>query len=790
MSATMASAGVSPKIPAATSTTPLSANLPMPPTSFLRPLDATETFWNSFHDVGRVMILSVISLLSSHPISLSQLKEAASLLANRHEVLSSRISTDDSTSPPQDDYLGRCRWAPMAAPVIDCQEARLSSPSTPSPSSSQWLEAMAQEQRFGFDVWNGPLWRMRLIPSQPCYHCDAGTGVIVDSCQETNTRKSEQGIGGGGACRFRTYILGCFHHCIMDGVSRQRFWNELCCSLSVIYVRDSRLIRPVVQADSSPLLPRTRFPDSVQTCMPPNLRMRILSQLFPTFHPTSYMVNAQRRIMGPIRNPFSYFFPRKYCDQTVTAHTSIIPIWVPVNVTDKLLKAAKRSSVTLNGVITAVAALAMARLIWQRKRLTAKLNDSKSENFEATFPIQLPPDQLNGDSPFVALNPRDSDLFPLPLHTPAHITRNAYRPWDAALAAPSREPSAVNCVVASRARSRPASSAGWSMPLHMYMMHAVSCRRWLPCYTEESDKAAMESFWTYLENYLKHCLEDTSTTASEHSRAEQLSETSAPPQTGNSSVEGRSESPSTELSSQADTLDASSAPLTPIISPRKLCRSPSPPHPRLTADIVESVAAQGGPKLVGREGCPPGLGSYAILMPKGVWVTNKCEVDRDFWAFARRNSRHVHRCVDRSSPTKASLKWQIMSGFIKAASKNKSVLRRLCSPVPRPSSFMISNGGRWDVRPMERMMRAVTDLSTARPQDATAVVDNHMEIQIESSWSCVAQHEAGVNMFCHNIVTLNGRMCWSLQYHTNLTNKRLATEYGKQVLYVINQLVK
>ena len=51
-------------------------------------------------------------------------------------------------------------------------------------------------------------------------------------------------------------------------------------------------------------------------------------------------------------------------------------------------------------------------------------------------------------------------------------------------------------------------------------------------------------------------------------------------------------------------------------------------------------------------------------------------------------------------------------------------------------------------------------------------------------------YQAGVNMFCHNVVTLGGRMCWSLQYHTNLTNKILATEYGKQILLIIHELVQ
>ena len=37
------------------------------------------------------------------------------------------------------------------------------------------------------------------------------------------------------------------------------------------------------------------------------------------------------------------------------------------------------------------------------------------------------------------------------------------------------------------------------------------------------------------------------------------------------------------------------------------------------------------------------------------------------------------------------------------------------------------------------------------------------EMEIESSWSCVSQHGVGNSLFSHNLVTISGRLNWSLQ---------------------------
>ena len=275
--------------------------------NILRSLDPTEIFWNSFHDVGNVMILSVISIVSSHPVSIAQLREAATLLAQRHQVLSTCIIR--RPSDPRNSALKCCGngvddwyWATMDEPCVDCRVSRVGSTSEPagsSPSSLYWLEAMAKEQKHGFDLTNGPLWRLRMIPGAVCFN----TG-------DCSTVHNEGAAASLKNAKYRTYVMGCFHHSIMDGVSRQRFWNELCCSLCVICKRDtiiptSHSTEPPATSSTSVQLPQTRLPEAVQTFMPHNILMRVLHALFPLNYPASFMVNGQRKLMAPLRNPFS-----------------------------------------------------------------------------------------------------------------------------------------------------------------------------------------------------------------------------------------------------------------------------------------------------------------------------------------------------------------------------------------------------------------------------------------------------------------------------------------------------
>ena len=61
------------------------------------------------------------------------------------------------------------------------------------------------------------------------------------------------------------------------------------------------------------------------------------------------------------------------------------------------------------------------------------------------------------------------------------------------------------------------------------------------------------------------------------------------------------------------------------------------------------------------------------------------------------------------------------------------------------------------------------------------------DLSVDSSWSIVCQHRTGLNYFAHNCVTVNGRMNWSLQYHTNLTSREIAALYAANILEVLQE---
>ncbi|XP_026193959.1 uncharacterized protein LOC34624006 [Cyclospora cayetanensis] len=61
------------------------------------------------------------------------------------------------------------------------------------------------------------------------------------------------------------------------------------------------------------------------------------------------------------------------------------------------------------------------------------------------------------------------------------------------------------------------------------------------------------------------------------------------------------------------------------------------------------------------------------------------------------------------------------------------------------------------------------------------------DISIDSSWSIVSQHDTGLNYFAHNCVTIDGKLNWSLQYHSNLTSREIAALYAAYILEVLQE---
>ena len=277
-----------------------------------------------------------------------------------------------------------------------------------------------------------------------------------------------------------------------------------------------------------------------------------------------------------------YIFPRRYSDASVTAHTSIIPIWIPGDVTQNLQKLAKEAKVTLNGVITAVAALAMARLIWQKKQVLCKLKN-ESHNCKAdtpTFPIEQPADHyclsarnfggpetftpndlVVENSPFVAINPRDKDSFPLPVHTPAHIAGKKYKPWSAAVGGYVREADEAEDNVARQRRT----AKPWRVPLHLNSMQAISCRRWLKTYDEAVARRDTDQYIDFLRAFLLDAVKN-----GENGLPKPIRQTDSPrlPEAGRYDSDTTAES-AVSISNDASDGSLLSDPRTPVPAPPK-----------------------------------------------------------------------------------------------------------------------------------------------------------------------------------------------------------------------------
>ncbi|KFG46570.1 hypothetical protein TGDOM2_248440 [Toxoplasma gondii GAB2-2007-GAL-DOM2] len=63
-------------------------------------------------------------------------------------------------------------------------------------------------------------------------------------------------------------------------------------------------------------------------------------------------------------------------------------------------------------------------------------------------------------------------------------------------------------------------------------------------------------------------------------------------------------------------------------------------------------------------------------------------------------------------------------------------------------------------------------------------------LKIESSWSVVAQHNVGLNYFAHNIVTVDGCLNWTLQYHTNMVSHELAMCYANRIVEILEKVCR
>ncbi|CEM10086.1 unnamed protein product [Vitrella brassicaformis CCMP3155] len=581
---------------------------------------------------------------------------------------------------------------------------------------SDWEELLRYEQNYPLPTTTGPLWRMRVLQATPTTQKIRRGSVLYPS--------------------YRTWIVGIFHHLIMDGLARQNFWKDF---LNTIYTlaqrRNPHRTSPpplhmfasastIASLESLPELPSMAdntfmggpvsesLPPPVSSVMPGTLLDALTKPIYAVSDEVAFQIGKGltmffRKLMVKKRNPFSVMYPAEhYRDRQQAAHTSIVPLLFDPSTTKKFIQTCKQHNIPLNSVLTATAASAAAQLIGKEDQKTS-----------------LYTTQAISTRRWMQKAIKDK---PPPLRTESKTSTN-----------PTPPPSPL-----------PPSHSPPSPPL-------------LPIDKQDSHP-----------DVLSHL------------------------------------SPS-------------------LLSPSS-CRGGLGAPPRIPA-LAPAVADVKSDKPAPKADGLPRLGCFTCLMGLGLEVPAHSTRADHFWQFASTVNTSIHSKVDRPTPTNACSDWDVVTKFLKNNMESERLdnMLELLAPKPRPSVFLISNTGNWDTTDLRkgngasaRGPRKPTMLAglSRYPRTPTIVhtsidsprsilhehVDNmdsgsdsdsevrgggDFEMEIESSWSCVSQHGVGNNLFSHNLVTISGRLNWSLQYASNFVSRSLAQKYAKTIHDTIMKLI-
>ncbi|KAJ1612008.1 peptide synthase-like condensation domain [Cryptosporidium canis] len=714
----------------------------------IRALDVVETFWETFNELGNVIILNPIIVKSSFPIRLEVVKEAAKKMVQRHQSLRVRIVSKMTKSEGRETLKRYFVDLSDSAEVI-VREELLSSPESQSKElegEPVWENMLIKEQNEFFENENSPLWRIRMMK-----------------------------LGKTGDL-YRTCFIGSFHHAIMDGLSRQYFWTELLglCVLSNEF--------PEIDIPKNRV---TTLPKSVCKYFPSSLKVKLLKPFYSWRATATQGVCLYRKLVAPFENPCNLEISRDlYADFKKSPRTSILPIKISNELLKKLMSKCKERKIQLNGAIEAVSALGLMGLIYELR-----------EN------------RIDRDS---------GDISEL-----KDCERSSESGLDAELATTSLNLSCMNNCAPFSIGGGDCFNQGCdrNAVIPIRTMVAINCRRWVtkdnPSVCPETIKVVETDLMNALEVMQSNLSSETTTTTGLTDKSDEFAAKNDSPGSSNlnsgdenaSSMENtefceishasrtKSRGHSKEFFSSLNKINMSIAKLN------------SPSGDRLGSSwLKKAVSRVISPKnRKDKQIKTVGLGSYAVLMGLDMKVERDCMFDTEkMWELANNTNKKIHSIVDSKDPSAVTFEWHVISGklfylwsasftecaiithlgFIHdlansptRADKNR-LLMQLGDPAIRPSSFLVSNGGLWDSSALQELVKRVN----------SGTAEQGVTMEVESSYSCVAQHNAGLNMFAHNIVTVNGELYWSLQYHTNITNKEVAQMYSNHIQKYINLL--
>ncbi|TRY53434.1 Condensation domain containing protein [Cryptosporidium tyzzeri] len=695
----------------------------------IRALDVVETFWETFNELGNVIILNPIIVKSSFPIRVDMVRDATQKMIQRHQSLRVRIISKMTNSEGRKAikryFIDLCDSAEVVIreEFLSMQENQ----NLEFENEPVWESMLVKEQNEFFDNENSPLWRIRMMRLGKC----------------GNT--------------YRTCFIGSFHHAIMDGLSRQYFWTELLglCALSNEF--------PDI---AIPKNRPTALPKSVCKYFPSSLKVRLLKPFYSWRATAAHGVCLYRKLVAPFENPCSLEISRDlYADFKKSPRTSILPIKISKELLKKLMSKCKERKIQLNGAIEAVSALGLMGLIYELRENRMNRNsgdiselkdDDKSpenqRNRELSTTLNL--NCMNNCAPF---NIRGSDCF--------------------------------------------IQGAEGSTIIPIRTMVAINCRRWVtkdnPSVRPETSKDVEADLINVLEVMQNNNNSGTTTTTTLTDKNDELA-------IKNDSTECSNLNSGDENISSLENTEFSEAYANRSRSNKSHSREFFNNLNKINISLTKLNSQSGekiGPswlkKAVSKVMSPKnkkskqiktvGLGSYAVLMGLDMKVEKDCMSDIDkMWELANNTNKKIHSIVDSKDPSAVTFEWHVISGFIHdlanspTRSDKNRLLMQLGDPTIRPSSFLVSNGGLWDSSPLQELIKRINSITT----------EQEVIVEVESSYSCVAQHNAGLNMFAHNIVTVNGELCWSLQYHSNITSKEVAQAYSNHIQKYINLLAE
>lgn len=781
---------------------------------YVRPVDALERFWDALHTTGNLMIINSVVVRSSKPISFKLVSCAARVMMSAHQTLRVRmvsIMNHDQT---------RCEkfYYEMPHPAL---------PSVKQSEFSTFDELMIYEQNFPFDTENGPLWRLRVISSEKTH---------------PDTDKP-----------YTTTIVAFFHHSIMDGMARQEFWNEFLETIEDVSraaneAADNATNRAIENTSRSRNIPceeaarllgeplkEDGFYDDVANDMATANHMdteaelasddlaniteeelaaivsgdtsvvktRIPGTITQYVRPTAIVAIARvlhrtrvgwagswimRQGLARLTNPIMHDIPAlNVADEKMIA-TRLLPLHLTSALSKKILAVCKANKMTVNSLLTAVAASGLVQLVRKYKDRQFPL----AKWFSCLDPASVFSKTVSFDT-YQAVSTRRwcPDNFTAAAAPGKTQTKNPQQQKQQQLQIDSQS-SSEKSKTCNHIVITPAHQGAVQLPPPPTVLPSTTAVK--PIHrppvtfniaTRTHKNPIQLSSPFFLPASPKTCQNLTSYTRS-HSRRTNRSRTFHTPI---SVLKGPSfllESPKSCEHNQA----ANQSHL-PIL----FNKSTLPPKTTTTTTNSHSLPPiSNSPTMVSfkDDKRTPGLGSYAVLLPLRVSVHGSGLLLDEVLKSASSVGGNLKSQVDVEDPSTVTQDWQIMCEHVSehAAIGNLNVVRDLTGSNPRPSIFLISNTGVWSTKKKAEIENGGNNSNDTNSAATAALAVKVIKCELESSWSCVVQHQSGNSLFAHNITSVQGRICWSLQYHTNMTCQSFVKEYSDGMLDLLNDLCK